>query len=84
MVSVTIAVGLAIGAVGCGGGGDDDKKPDNSASATKQSGSEPSTQEGKTEAPIAEIRGADGLLMQIASVQRDSGGIRDCEWCSQE
>jgi hypothetical protein len=74
MVALTVAAGLAVGMAGCGGGGDDDKKPQASASTTKDGGSAPSAQEG-TDEPLAELKGEDGLLLQIASVQRDSGGF---------
>ncbi|MEU1099970.1 hypothetical protein ABZ408_03150 [Streptomyces tibetensis] len=74
MVALTMAAGLALGAVGCGGGGDDEK-PDTSASASKDRGSAPSAQEGKSEAPVAELKGRDGLLLQITSAQRDAGGF---------
>ncbi|MFC8392681.1 hypothetical protein [Streptomyces sp. NPDC057238] len=74
MVALAIAAGLAVGAVGCGGGGDDDK-PSPSTSASKDSGSKPSAQEGETETPLAELKGTDGLLLQITSAVRDSGGF---------
>jgi hypothetical protein len=75
MVALTVAAGLALGVAGCGGGGNDDKKPDASASASKDGGSKPSSQEGKSETPLAELKGTDGLLLQIASAERDSGGF---------
>ncbi|MFE9169506.1 hypothetical protein ACFYNZ_08245 [Streptomyces kebangsaanensis] len=75
MVALILAAGLALGVAGCGGGGGDDKKPDTSASASKGSGSKPSAQEGQSQAPLAELRGPDGLLLQITSAQRDSGGF---------
>ncbi|MFI9242665.1 hypothetical protein ACIGXF_08735 [Streptomyces sp. NPDC053086] len=75
MVALTIAAGLAVGVAGCGGSGGDDKKPDRSASASRASGSDPSTQEGQSDQPLAELKGSDGLLLQIASVQRDAGGF---------
>ncbi|MFF6810173.1 hypothetical protein ACFZAG_09830 [Streptomyces sp. NPDC012403] len=74
MVAWTIAAGLAVGAVGCGGGGDDDK-PSPSTSASKDSGSNPSAQEQQAETPLAELKGTDGLLLQITSAVRDSGGF---------
>ncbi|MFI2505701.1 hypothetical protein [Streptomyces sp. NPDC018972] len=74
MVALTIAAGLAVGAVGCGGGGDDDK-PSPSTSASKDSGSNPSAQEQQAETPLAELKGTDGLLLQITSAVRDSGGF---------
>lgn len=75
MVVLTIAAGMALGAVGCGGGGDDDK-PSPSVSASQDSGgSQPSAQEGQTETPLAELKGTDGLLLQITSAVRDSGGF---------
>jgi hypothetical protein len=74
MVALTAVAGLALGMAGCGGGGDDEKaKP--SSSASKDSGSKPSAQEGQAEAPLAELRGTDGLLLQITSAERDAGGF---------
>ncbi|MFJ5894138.1 hypothetical protein ACIQFZ_01455 [Streptomyces sp. NPDC093064] len=73
MVALAVAAGLAIGAAGCGGG--DDKKPDASASASKGGGSKPSAQEGQSETPLAELKGPDGLLLQVVSANRDSGGF---------
>ncbi|MFF4841872.1 hypothetical protein [Streptomyces collinus] len=75
MVALTVAAGLAVGVAGCGGGGSGDKKPQASASASKDDGSEPSAQEGQSDSPLAELKGSDGLLLQIASAQRDSGGF---------
>ncbi|GAA5069468.1 hypothetical protein [Streptomyces similanensis] len=74
-VAFAVAAGLAAGMAGCGGGGGDDKKPDTQASASKSSGSEPSAQEGQSETPLAELRGPNGLLLQITSAQRDAGGF---------
>lgn len=74
MVALTIAAGLALGVAGCGSGGDD-KKPEASPSATTNGGSDPSAQEGQADAPLAELKGSDGLLLQITSAQRDSGGF---------
>lgn len=74
MVAVTVAAGLAVGVAGCGGGGDD-KKPKASASASKDGGSNPSTQEGQSETPVAELKGPNGLTLQITSATRDSGGF---------
>ncbi|MEW2283860.1 hypothetical protein [Streptomyces sp. NPDC047841] len=75
MVALTVAAGLAVTVAGCGGGGNDDKKPETSASASKTDGSQPSAQEGQSEAPLAELKGQDGLLLQVTSAQRDSGGF---------
>ncbi|GAA2509703.1 hypothetical protein [Streptomyces longisporus] len=75
MVALAVATGLAIGVAGCGSGGGDDKKPGTSASASKSSGSEPSAQQGQSDTPLAELKGSDGLLLQITSAQRDSGGF---------
>ncbi|MFB7457398.1 hypothetical protein [Streptomyces sp. NPDC056188] len=73
LVALTMAAGLALGVAGCGG--DDDKKPDASASSSKDGGSKPSAQEGKDEAPLAELKGPKSLLLQITSAKRDSGGF---------
>ncbi|MEU6771168.1 hypothetical protein [Streptomyces sp. NPDC046759] len=75
MAALTLAAGLAVGVAGCGGGGGDDKKPDSSASASRRSGSDPSAQEGQSDRPLAELKGSEGLLLQITSAQRDSGGF---------
>ncbi|MFK4150701.1 hypothetical protein ACI2LV_01780 [Streptomyces fungicidicus] len=74
MVALAAVAGLALGMAACGGGGDDDK-PKPSSSASKDSGSNPSAQEGQAETPLAELRGTDGLLLQITSAERDSGGF---------
>ncbi|MFG3095880.1 hypothetical protein [Streptomyces sp. NPDC048202] len=75
-VALAIATGLAAGMASCGGGGDD-KKPESSASASvsKGDGSGPSTQEGQSQEPVAELHGQDGLLLQITSADRDAGGF---------
>ncbi|MEU6671938.1 hypothetical protein [Streptomyces sp. NPDC046727] len=75
MVALTLAAGLAVSVVGCGGGGGDAKKPEKSASASKSSGSDVSPQEGQSEDPLAELKGPSGLLLQITTVTRDSGGF---------
>ena len=75
MVALTVAAGLAVGVAGCGGGGDEDKKPEASASASKEGGSDPSTQEGQSDEPLAELKGEDGLVLQITSAERDAGGF---------
>ncbi|MFC9925667.1 hypothetical protein [Streptomyces sp. NPDC127190] len=77
VVALTIAAGMAVGAAGCGGGGgkDDAKKPTPSAPASKSSGSDASPQEGQTDAPLAELKGPNGLLLQITSAKRDTGGF---------
>ncbi|MFF8402463.1 hypothetical protein ACF06P_12615 [Streptomyces sp. NPDC015684] len=75
VVALTLAVGLAVSVAGCGGGGNDDKKPQASASASKGRGSGPSTQEGQSETPLAELKGTEGLLLQVTSAQRDAGGF---------
>lgn len=75
MVALTVAAGLALGVAGCGSGGEDSDKPETSASATTERGSDPSAQEGQSDEPLAELKGSDGLLLQITSAQRDSGGF---------
>ncbi|MCF1598598.1 hypothetical protein [Streptomyces muensis] len=77
MVALTVAAGLALGVAGCGSGGDGNKnkKSETSASATADRGSDPSAQEGQSDEPLAELKGSDGLLLQITSAQRDSGGF---------
>ncbi|MFB7596011.1 hypothetical protein [Streptomyces sp. NPDC056160] len=75
LLALAVAAGLALGMAGCGSGGSGDDKPSARASASKESGSKPSTQEGKSEAPLAELSGSDGLMVQITSAQKDSGGF---------
>ncbi|MER6260973.1 hypothetical protein ACFV2Z_02210 [Streptomyces sp. NPDC059688] len=75
VVALTVAVGLAVGVAGCSGGGGDDKKPHGSAPASEAGDSGPSTQEGQSDKPLAELKGSDGLVLQIDSAQRDSGGF---------
>ncbi|MFJ4468921.1 hypothetical protein ACIP2X_15715 [Streptomyces sp. NPDC089424] len=75
MVAWTVAAGMALGVAGCGGGGSDDEKPKASASASQDDGSQPSAQEGDAGTPLAELRGPDGLLLQITSAARDAGGF---------
>ncbi|WP_405973830.1 hypothetical protein OG496_35660 [Streptomyces sp. NBC_00988] len=73
-VALAVAAGLAFGVAGCGSGGDD-KKPDTPASASKSSGSDPSAQEGQSDEPLAELKGSNGLVLDITSATRDSGGF---------
>lgn len=75
MVVLTAAATLAVGVAGCSGGGGDDKKSNASTPASKEGGSDPSVQENQTEEPLAELKGPDGLLLQVTSAQRDTGGF---------
>ncbi|MER6846438.1 hypothetical protein AB0A81_02645 [Streptomyces flaveolus] len=75
MAVLTAAAALVVGLTGCGGSGDDDEKPKASASASQDSGSEPSAQENEADDPLVELRGTDGLLLQIVSAERDAGGF---------
>ncbi|MGW2748160.1 hypothetical protein [Streptomyces sp. NPDC001450] len=74
LVALTVSTGLAFGLAACGGGGDA-KKPETSASTSKSDGSKPSAQEGQSDEPLAELKGPNGLLLQIMSATRDSGGF---------
>ncbi|MEV0175214.1 hypothetical protein AB0I00_29355 [Streptomyces sp. NPDC050803] len=74
MVALTVAAGLALGVAGCGGG-DDDNKPEATASAPDKGGSNPSAQEGQADEPLAELKGSNGLLLQVTSAARDAGGF---------
>ena len=75
LVALALTTGLAVGVSGCGGGDGDDGKPKASASASKSNGSGPSPQEGESDTPLAEMKGPDGLFLQITSAVRDSGGF---------
>jgi hypothetical protein len=75
MAVLTAAAALAVGLAGCGGSGDDDEKPKASTSASQDSRSEPSAQESEAGDPLVELRGTDGLLLQIVSAERDAGGF---------
>ncbi|CAM5282576.1 Secreted protein OS=Streptomyces fumanus OX=67302 GN=GCM10018772_41530 PE=4 SV=1 [Streptomyces fumanus] len=74
LVALTVVAGLTLGVAGCGGGGDDEK-PHASSSASKDRRSGPSTQNGQSDTPLAELRGPDGLLLAITSAERDAGGF---------
>ncbi|MFJ8541510.1 hypothetical protein ACIRFH_05695 [Streptomyces sp. NPDC093586] len=74
MAALTIAAVLALGVAGCGSGGGDDKKPQASASATSGNKSGPSAQQG-TDAPMAELKGQNGLVLKVGSATRDAGGF---------
>ncbi|MEU6681543.1 hypothetical protein [Streptomyces sp. NPDC046832] len=73
MAAAAVVVSLALGVAGCSSG--NDKGGDPSASASRASGSNPSAQEGQSEEPLAELKGPDGLLLQVTSAERDSGGF---------
>ncbi|MEV0690897.1 hypothetical protein [Streptomyces sp. NPDC050388] len=75
MVALTVAAGLALGVVGCGGGEGDDEGTAATASASKGNGPAPSAQEEKANDPIAELRGSNGLILQVTSAERDAGGF---------
>ncbi|MFJ6544597.1 hypothetical protein [Streptomyces sp. NPDC091385] len=75
VVALAVAVGLVTGASACGGGDDGKDKEKQPTAASSRPGSAPSTQEGQSEAPLAEMKGPSGLLLRITAVQRDSGGF---------
>ncbi|MGX1224196.1 hypothetical protein [Streptomyces ambofaciens] len=74
VVAVTVAAGLALSAVGCSGGESGDGKAPTSASASTDTGSDPSAQEGSDES-LAEVKGEDGLILKLTSATRDAGGF---------
>ncbi|MGC9477190.1 hypothetical protein ACP4I1_23960 [Streptomyces sp. WG4] len=74
MAALTVAAGLALGAVGCGGGGNDDKKPEASVSASPSGEAAPSAQQG-SESVLAELKGENGLVLTIDSAALDAGGF---------
>ncbi|MFJ5261147.1 hypothetical protein ACIQAC_11875 [Streptomyces sp. NPDC088387] len=75
MAALTVAAGLVLGVASCSSGdGGGDEKPKTTASSSAD-GSRPSAQEGQADEPLAELKGGDGLLLQITSAQRDAGGF---------
>lgn len=74
-VALAVLSSLTMGAVGCGGGDGGDEKPKTSTSASKEDGSAPSAQNGGEQETLAELKGTNGLLLQITSADRDSGGF---------
>ncbi|SMF12138.1 hypothetical protein [Streptomyces sp. Amel2xC10] len=75
MVALAVVAGLALGSAACGGGGGDDKKPQSTSSTAAAEGSQPDAQEGKSEEPLAELKGPGGLLLTVTSAVGDSGGF---------
>ncbi|MFE1024112.1 hypothetical protein ACFW5I_06055 [Streptomyces sp. NPDC058818] len=74
VIAVAVGAGLALSLAGCSGGDGEDGKPETSAAASKDSGSDPSAQEGSDE-PLAELKGEDGLILKLTSARRDAGGF---------
>ncbi|MCC9156823.1 hypothetical protein LZP81_25030 [Streptomyces parvulus] len=74
VIALVIGAGLALSVAGCSGGDGDDGKSESSASASRNSGSDPSAQEGSDE-PLAELKGEEGLILKLTSAQRDGGGF---------
>ncbi|WP_432158931.1 hypothetical protein [Streptomyces sp. bgisy153] len=76
VVALTAVVGLALSVAGCGGGEGGEDKPQSSPRTSQSGGgSQPNAQEGQPQTPMAELKGSDGLLFQITSAERDSGGF---------
>ncbi|AQS67798.1 hypothetical protein [Streptomyces pactum] len=73
LVAVPVVIGLALGVAGCAGG--DDDKPEATASSSGSGESMPDAHEGKSEAPLAELKGPSGLMLKITLAQRDAGGF---------
>ncbi|MGP2437998.1 hypothetical protein [Streptomyces sp. JW3] len=74
--AVAVAAGLALCSVGCGGDGDGEgKNPQASASTPTADQPAPTTQNGDSKEPLAELKGSDGLFLRITSVERDAGGF---------
>ncbi|MEU6568206.1 hypothetical protein [Streptomyces parvulus] len=74
VIALVIGAGLALSVAGCSGGDGEDGKSESSASASRNSGSDPSAQEGSDE-PLAELKGEEGLILKLTSAQRDGGGF---------
>ncbi|MGP8299403.1 hypothetical protein ACTPOK_16080 [Streptomyces inhibens] len=77
-VAMASAVGLALVVAGCGGGDGgsqttDDKKPPARSTAPKDTG--PGAPAADSDKAIGEMKGADGIVVTLHSVVRDSGGF---------
>jgi hypothetical protein len=59
---------------GCGGG-DGEKIPEKSTSSAVKGDAKANASKGQPQTVMAEMRGTDGLLIQVSSVERDSGGF---------
>ncbi|MFD5308035.1 hypothetical protein [Streptomyces ardesiacus] len=75
-LALAVVTSMAIGAVGCSGDSTDEKpKASTSSPVSAEDETGPSAQEGKTEEPLAELQGSNGLLLRITSAERDTGGF---------
>lgn len=80
--AVAITAGLLLTVAGCGGGGDGDSDKGGSGSSTSSASKndeprkEDSSQSSDTDdAPLAEVKGDNGLTLQVTSAKRDGGGF---------
>ncbi|MEV0095998.1 hypothetical protein [Streptomyces sp. NPDC050738] len=78
LTAVAIASGLALTVAGCGGGGDGKGKSSTSSPPVQKTQSGDKAQPSATptsDAPLAEVKGGEGVTLTITSALRDSGGF---------
>ncbi|MCT9003805.1 hypothetical protein [Streptomyces rhizosphaerihabitans] len=77
--SVAITAGLLLTVVGCGGGGDgtSDKGASSPSTPVKSSsgGGKEESQSPEADAVLAEVKGQNGLVLDVTSAKRDGGGF---------
>ncbi|GHE56917.1 hypothetical protein [Streptomyces griseoaurantiacus] len=78
--AVAITAGLLLTVAGCGGGGDGKSDRDESASSASKGNDDPgkegsSRSSDTSDAPLAEVKGDNGLTLKVTSAKRDGGGF---------
>ncbi|MGW6863349.1 hypothetical protein [Streptomyces sp. NPDC054901] len=78
--AVAVVAGLTLTVAGCGSGGDDPKVPSTASQSQTQGtpGASAAPTKGQSDAPatvIAQLKGQEGMTLEINSLQRDAGGF---------